>query len=88
MSPLRVWYIYDSWGNTLSVQDGNGQEITSQNDIANLNPFRYRGYYLDSETIYSAVITILRLLDYKVQIFFNIAEIILLIILIQSVNLF
>ena len=42
--------IYDSWGNTLSVQDGNGQEITSQNDIGNLNPFRYRGYYFDSDT--------------------------------------
>jgi len=47
---LRVRYIYDSWGNTLSVQDGNGQEITSQNDIGNLNPFRYRGYYFDAET--------------------------------------
>ena len=42
--------IYDSWGNTISIQNGNGQEITSPNDIANLNPFRYRGYYLDSET--------------------------------------
>ena len=47
---LRVRYIYDSWGNTLSVQDGNGQEITSENDIGNLNPFRYRGYYFDSDT--------------------------------------
>ncbi len=32
------------------MQDGNGQEITSQNDIGNLNPFRYRGYYFDAET--------------------------------------
>ena len=32
------------------MQDGNGQEITSLNDIGNLNPFRYRGYYFDSET--------------------------------------
>ena len=47
---LRVRYIYDSWGNTISIQDGNGQEITNPNDIGNLNPFRYRGYYLDSET--------------------------------------
>ena len=47
---LRVRYIYDSWGNTLSIQNGNGQEITNPNDIGNLNPFRYRGYYLDSET--------------------------------------
>ena len=47
---LRVRYIYDSWGNTISIQNGNGQEITNPNDIGNLNPFRYRGYYLDSET--------------------------------------
>ena len=43
-------YIYDSWGNTLSVQDANGQEITSPNNMGNLNPFRYRGYYFDTET--------------------------------------
>ena len=42
--------IYDSWGNTISIQNGIGQELTGPNDIANLNPFRYRGYYLDSET--------------------------------------
>ena len=47
---LRVRYLYDSWGNTISIQNGNGQELTRPNDIANLNPFRYRGYYLDSET--------------------------------------
>ena len=32
------------------MQDGNDQEITSLNDIGNLNPFRYRGYYFDSDT--------------------------------------
>ena len=32
------------------MQDGNGQEITSENDIGNLNPFRYRGYYFGSDT--------------------------------------
>ena len=47
---LRVRYIYDSWGNTICIQDRNRQELTGPNDIANLNPFRYRGYYLDSET--------------------------------------
>lgn len=47
---IRVRYIYDSWGNTLSVQDANGQEITSPNNMGNLNPFRYRGYYFDTET--------------------------------------
>ena len=47
---IRVRYIYDSWGNTLSVQDANGNEITSPNNMGNLNPFRYRGYYFDTET--------------------------------------
>ena len=32
------------------MQDGNGQEITSAEYITNLNPFRYRGYYFDSDT--------------------------------------
>jgi len=36
-------YSYDEWGNTLS---------TSDNDIANINPLRYRGYYYDNETSY------------------------------------
>ena len=47
---IRVRYIYDSWGNTLSVQDANGQEITSPNNMGNLNPFRHREYYFDTET--------------------------------------
>ena len=32
------------------MQDANGQEITSPNNMGNLNPFRYRGYYFDTET--------------------------------------
>ena len=43
-------YEYDAWGNILSVTDSQGNAITDQNHIANLNPFRYRGYYYDSET--------------------------------------
>lgn len=34
----------------LSVTDTNGTTITDSNHIATLNPFRYRGYYYDSET--------------------------------------
>ena len=34
----------------LSVTDANGNAITSPFDIANVNPFRYRGYYYDTET--------------------------------------
>ena len=36
-------YEYDEWGSVLS---------TSNNDIANINPIRYRGYYQDAETGY------------------------------------
>lgn len=47
---LRAHYEYDAWGNVLSVTDQNGNSITSSTHIGNLNPFRYRGYYFDSET--------------------------------------
>ena len=44
-----VQYWYDAWGNH-KVVNANGDEITDQDDIGNLNPFRYRGYYYDTET--------------------------------------
>ena len=44
-----VQYWYDAWGNHKVVYE-NGDEITDQNNIGNLNPFRYRGYYYDTET--------------------------------------
>ena len=44
-----VEYYYDAWGNH-KVVDADGDEITDQNNIGNLNPFRYRGYYYDTET--------------------------------------
>ena len=47
---LRAQYKYDAWGNVLSVTDENGNAITSQTHIGNLNPFRYRGYYYDTES--------------------------------------
>ncbi|MBO5231949.1 MAG: RHS repeat-associated core domain-containing protein [Clostridia bacterium] len=43
-------YNYDAWGKIISVTDGSGAEITDQNHIAHINPFRYRGYYYDTET--------------------------------------
>ena len=39
-------YTYDAWGNH-SITDTNGNVITDENHIANLNPFRYRSYYYD-----------------------------------------
>lgn len=41
---LVVTYKYDSFGNLVSMND------TSSNNIGTINPFRYRGYYLDAET--------------------------------------
>ncbi len=37
-------------GKITSVTDANGVEITDENHIANMNPLRYRSYYLDAET--------------------------------------
>ncbi len=47
---LRARYIYDSWGNVISIVDANGNEITDQNNVAHINPIRYRGYYYDTDT--------------------------------------
>ncbi len=45
-----VEYEYDAWGNSISTQefDSNGNSISL--DIANVNPYRYRGYRYDEET--------------------------------------
>ena len=46
-----VEYQYDAWGNIISTTNGDGSTLSgigiTWNDI---NPFRYRGYYWDSET--------------------------------------
>ena len=42
-------YTYDAWGKPLSVYGNNG-DITGATQVANLNPFRYRGYMYDQET--------------------------------------
>lgn len=47
---LIARYTYDTWGNTISIVDANGNEITSSTALPVQNPFRYRGYYYDSET--------------------------------------
>ena len=46
---IVVEYKYDSWGNH-AVLDANGVDIEPATHIGNLNPFRYRGYYYDTET--------------------------------------
>ena len=47
---LKTHYEYDAWGNVISITDNNGNAITNPNHVGNLNPFRYRGYYQDTET--------------------------------------
>lgn len=44
-----VQYKYDAWGNH-SVQDANGADINDAAHVGSVNPFRYRGYYYDTET--------------------------------------
>ena len=39
---LKAEYVYDAWGNPVVTVDIDG--------IGTLNPFRYRGYYYDTET--------------------------------------
>ena len=43
-------YTYDVWGKLLSVTNGAGNPVTDPTHVANLNPFRYRGYFYDAET--------------------------------------
>lgn len=44
-------YEYDSFGNMLSITDVNGNDVSNEScHIANINPFRYRSYYYDTET--------------------------------------
>ena len=48
---LYARYVYDSWGNVLYIYSGTGTtEITDTDNLAIQNPFRYRGYYFDTES--------------------------------------
>ena len=42
-------YSYDAWGKVLSITDKDGNVIVASDHIANINPYRYRGYYYDAE---------------------------------------
>ena len=44
-----VYYRYNAWG-VCTVLDANGVQIDDASHIGNLNPFRYRSYYYDTET--------------------------------------
>ena len=44
-------YTYDAWGKPLTITDGAGADVSGNaGHIANVNPFRYRGYYYDKES--------------------------------------
>jgi len=45
-----VTYKYDAWGNH-KVYDSSNAENTSSSFIGNINPFRYKGYYYDIESL-------------------------------------
>ena len=48
---LVAQYEYDAWGKHISITDGSGNDVSNnETHIANINPFRYRGYYFDVET--------------------------------------
>ena len=51
---LVAEYAYNAWGQHTAIRDGNGNPVSSSNTthIANLNPFRYRGYYYDTESYF------------------------------------
>ena len=44
-----VHYAYDAWGNH-EVRNPDGTKNTDNAFIGNINPFRYRDYYYDTET--------------------------------------
>jgi len=44
-------YEYTPYGAPLTITNGSGTDVsTNATHIANINPFRYRGYYYDTET--------------------------------------
>ena len=44
-------YTYDAFGNPIDIFDGNGNNVSGNpSHIANINPFRFKSYYWDSET--------------------------------------
>ncbi len=48
---LVVKYEYDAWGNIIAETNANGDSLNSLSQKwSDINPFRYRGYYYDSET--------------------------------------
>ena len=48
---IAAKYSYDAWGTPIAITDGAGNDVSGNAaHIANVNPFRYRGYFYDVET--------------------------------------
>jgi RHS repeat-associated protein len=46
-----VKYVYNAWGYPEEITNGTGVDVSYDDaHIANINPFRYKGYYYDTET--------------------------------------
>ena len=46
---LAATYTYDAWGKIVKINGMDPEEV-AESSIAKINPFRYRGYYYDTET--------------------------------------
>ena len=46
---IQACYHYDAWGNC-KIYDVDGNENTSSDFIGNINPFRWKGHYFDTES--------------------------------------
>ena len=46
---LAATYTYDAWGKIVKI-NGQNPDAVAESSIAKINPFRYRGYYYDTET--------------------------------------
>ena len=46
---LAATYTYDAWGKIVKI-NGIDPDSVAESSIAKINPFRYRGYYYDTET--------------------------------------
>ena len=48
---LVAKYSYNAYGEITAITDASGNDVSGNSaHIANINPFRYRGYYYDTET--------------------------------------
>ncbi len=67
---LVAKYEYSAFGEITAITDANGNDVSANsNHIANINPFRYKGYYYDTETGFYYLIT--RYYDPQVGRFIN-----------------